>query len=131
MGMYPKARWSVTETTVGASVWARKLDDRAGEGGGYYRYTWDRGSLQIRVEEMLSAAGSAQRQFPYGERSAYQEVGSIDVPADIWEQNETGRELYIGQLIFADMRERFGEIAEWIDYGNDGKKIWFHSTVTS
>lgn len=130
MNKYPKARWSVGEATVGASVWTRKLEDRAGEGGGYYRYTWERSSLVVAVEELTSAAGPERRQFPYGEKSAYTTIDTITVPEDIREQNETGRELYIGQLIFADIRHRFEPVAEWINYGNDGKKIWFHDLVT-
>jgi len=130
MHKYPLGRWSVGEKTVGASVWTRKLDNRAGEGGGYYLYTWERSSLVVTVEELTSAADPERRQFPYGEKSAYTTIDTIAVPADIRDQNETGRELYIGQLIFADMTKRFGPMAEWIDYDGGGKKVWFHEQVT-
>lgn len=131
MSTYPKARWSVSTASVGASVWTRKLEDRAGEGGGYYLYKWDRTSSVILLEELVSAAGKEARQWPYGERSDYVTVDTIPVTAAMLEQDETGRELYAAQIIHADMMERFGPMAEWIGYGNDGKPVWFHQLVTS
>lgn len=130
MPKYPHGRWSVSEKKVGASVWTRKLEDRAGEGGGYYLYRWERGSRLVTVEELVSAAGKEARQWPINERSTYALVGEISVPAEIRELDTAGQELSVARLMYADMRERFGEFAEWNPFDSGGRMVWFHHKVT-
>jgi hypothetical protein len=130
MSGYPKARWSVGKDTVGASVWTRKLEDRAGEGGGYFRYTWARGTGLVVVEELVSAAGRERRQFPYGEKSAYVMVSTFHVPTEVRGADGRSQELAVAKLIHAAVMERFGPVAEWIGYDNGGRAVWFHAQVT-
>lgn len=130
MGALPKARWHIGERNLGASVWTRQITDEAGDGGGYYLYDWARNTFEITLTELTHKVSKEERQGPGGKASTYMLVDTITVPADIREQNETGRELYVAQLIHADMIRRFGVITEWIDYDSSGKKVWFHEVVT-
>lgn len=130
MSGYPKARWSVDMETVGASVWTRKLEDRAGEGGGYFRYTWPRGTGLVVVEELVSAAGRERRQFPYGEKSVYAMVATLHVPTEVRGADGRSQELAVAKLIHADVVGLFGPVAEWIGYDDGGCAVWFHAQVT-
>ena len=129
MSKYPLARWSVSEEKLGASVWTRKISE--GEGGGYYLYGWKRGTTQITVEELVEGVTKEERQWPVGKRSKYVTVDVIDIPESVRRPNDPhGQESEVAYLMFVDMKLRFGEIAEWILYGNDGKPVWFHHEVT-
>lgn len=128
MGRYPKARWSVSEGSVGASVWTRQIPE--GSGGGYYLYEWARGDLSITVQELVEGTTMLERQWPVSKRSSYAELRRIEVPAEVLDADARAQEEAVARLIFADMQKRFEEIQEWITYGSDGQPIWFHETVT-
>lgn len=127
MSGYPMARWWVSPTSLGASVWTKKIE--RGGGGGYYLYGWECGSPLVTVEELLEAATTEELKRPVAKRSTYVQVGTVAVPRAVHELEWQGQEIEIARLIFADARERFGEIAEWITYDNLGKPVWFHSEV--
>lgn len=126
MNAYPKARWSVSEASVGASVWLREVPE--GSGGGYYLYTWERGAETIRLEELV--AGTTKDERAQGERSVYVLLDEIPVPADLHARTMEGQELHAAVLIFDALTSRFGQMNSWIPYGNDGKTVWFHEKVT-
>lgn len=126
MSRYPKARWSVGAETLGVSVWTRKVPE--GGGGGYYLYTWERTTDRITLEELVEGATRTERRA--GTRSAYVTLAVLPVPREALRLKGDEREVAVARLIHADLRERFGEIAEWIPYGGDGKPIWFHPAVT-
>jgi hypothetical protein len=125
MSKYPKARWSAGCTSVGASVWTRQVPE--GSGGGYYLYDWIQGADRITLEEL--AEGTTRTERRAGKRSVYITLGEIPVPDSVRRQDRRGREIGVAWIMYADMRQRFGKIAEWIPYGNDGKPVWFHKDV--
>lgn len=126
MNGYPKARWSPGEGSLMASVWTRNLAE--GEGGGYYLYTWQRGTSQISLEEL--AEGTTRSERRAGLRSRYVTLAVLEVPDSVSGLERADQEIAVARIIHADLRERFGEMAEWIDYGGDGKPVWFHESVT-
>lgn len=129
MTNYPLGRWSPTDTTVGASVWTRKLEE--GKGGGYYLYEWKRAHAVIVLTELVEGTTREERQFPIGSRSVYAHLADIPVPGPVRKVNARLQDIGVARLIFADMRERFGGIAEWITYDNAGKRVWFHDKITT
>lgn len=128
MSGYPKARWSVSGKSVGASVWTRRLKE--GEGGGYYLYVWKRGAETVELTERVQGTTQDERQWPVNKRSVYVACGTLSVPPAARERDVRDQERAVATLIYADMRKRFGEIAEWIPYDNSGKAVWFHKEVT-
>lgn len=127
MNKYPMARWSVSPGSVGASVWTRKLAE--GEGGGYYLYRWGRNTNTIVVEELVQGTTKDERQWPVNKRSMYVQVGVISAPDGVHELDQRGQEIEVARIVFADMQDRFGEIAEWITYDTFGNPVWFHTEV--
>ncbi|MER6605719.1 hypothetical protein ABT282_07335 [Streptomyces sp. NPDC000927] len=123
MNRYPMARWSLSDVSVGASVWTRKVPE--GEGGGYYLYAWGRGSDLITLKELVQGTTKKERRWPEGKRSMYVTLDEIPVRESV-----QGEEIGVARIIYADMRNRFGGISEWVTYGNDGKPVWFHDEVT-
>lgn len=126
MSSYPKARWSVGPTALGASVWTQQVPE--GGGGGYYLYKWERGANSVTVEELAQGATKEERR--QGGRSVYAGVGSIPVPASVNTLDKQRQEIEVARIIYADMRETFGEIADWITYDTFGNPVWFHKEVT-
>lgn len=124
---YPKGRWWVGEKETGASVWTRKLNE--GDGGGYYLYGWERGADVITLKELVEASSREERQWPIGKPSVYAHLADIPVPGPVRTANAHLQELEVARLIFKDMRERFGEFAEWITYDTFGQAVWFHDKV--
>ena len=125
MSNYPLGRWSPDDTSIGASVWKREIPE--GEGGGYYLYKWQRGASVLTVEELVE--GVTKRERHRGERSRYVQVGSIPIPPEVAALDRAGQELGVARIMYADMRKRFGGIAEWITYDNAGRAVWFHDKV--
>lgn len=125
MRNYPLGRWSVNLTSVGASVWIKKISE--GKGGGYYLYEWVRGADRITVRELLE--GTTQDERRDGKRSVYVSLEPVPVPEELhgWDQHQ--QELGVARLIHTGMIERFGAIAEWIPYGSDGSPVWFHDEI--
>lgn len=121
---YPLARWSLSENGIGASLWTREIPE--GSGGGYYLYGWQRGSSVITLEELTE--GATERERRNGKRSVYVTLGTIPVPDSIRGQGRRDQEKEIARLILADAQQ-FGNIAEWIPYGSDGKAVWFHDEI--
>jgi hypothetical protein len=121
---YPLGRWSLSDTSVGASVWTKEVPE--GEGGGYYLYTWKRGADAVTVEELVE--GTTKQERGRDKRSEYVHVGEIPVPP--MDSTRRDRDLAVARLIYKDMGDRFDSIAEWIPYGTDGRPVWFHDTVT-
>lgn len=127
MSKYPLARWSPGTDTFGASVWTRKVPE--GEGGGYFLYTWKQGADSIAIEEL--AKGTTQDERRRGARSVYVHTGDLPVPEAVRlldSRREQDRE--VARIIYADMQQRFGEVAEWITYDTSGNSVWFHEEVT-
>lgn len=121
-------RWSPSDIKVGAMVWTRRLSE--GEGGGYYLYSWQRGARQATVEELVEGTTKLERE-QQGKRSRYVTVGSVSISAEVAALDKRGQELGVARLLYADMRERFGGITEWITHDNFGRPVWFHHKVIS
>ncbi len=128
MSKYPMARWSLSETRVGASVWTRKLG--AGQGGGYYLYEWQRGASALVLRELVEGTTREERQFPVNKRSVYVDLAVIHVSEGIGNGGAESQESGVARLIHTDITERFGPIAEWITYDNSGRPVWFHGMAT-
>lgn len=126
MTAYPLGRWSLQNGRVAASIHTREIPE--GEGGGYYLYEYSCGDPRVLIQEL--AEGTTQDQRRNGKRSTYVVVGYITVPGAVREMANRKQELPVARLIYADMRERFGSVAVWIPYGNDGRPVWFHKEVT-
>ncbi|MCP9209552.1 hypothetical protein [Streptomyces cucumeris] len=126
MRKYPMGRWSPSDTSIGAMVWTRHVPE--GEGGGYYLYSWQRGALQATVEELIEGTTKRERE-QQGKRSRYVQVDSVSIPAEVAALDKAGQELGVARMLYADMRERFGGIAEWVTYDTAGRPVWFHDRV--
>jgi hypothetical protein len=124
---YPMARWELWETSMGAGVHTRRVPE--GEGGGYYRYEWGYGDSHIVLVELVQGTTKAQREN--GVRARYAELDRIKVDPDAVRDKARGdTQEVVARMIFADMKERFARIAEWIPYDSFGKRVWFHDRVT-
>lgn len=123
---YPLGRWTLSETSMGASVHTRHVPE--GEAGGYYLYDWGYGDGRIILTELVK--GTTKYQRLHGQRSFYAEIDSITVdPALVRGKSIPESQEAAARLIFADMQRRFGGIAEWITYDTFGKPVWFHGRV--
>lgn len=127
MSNYPKARWSPREGKVGASVWTQEVREEGG--GGYYLYGWERGTPRVVLEELVQGVSREERQWPIGKRSTYAWVGEVSVPDSVHDLDWPDQEVAVAKLIYADMRERFGEIAEWNSYDTSGRPVRYHQDV--
>lgn len=123
---YPLARWSVGEKTVGLGVWTRQVPE--GSGGGYYMYRWDRSSDVITLKELAEGTTQAERQW--GKESVYVTLRTLPVPGSVLELDGRAQEAEVARILYADARERFDGIVEWITYDTFGNPVWFHDEVT-
>lgn len=89
------------------------------KGSEYYRYTWLRGTDPITIEGLVR-----------GTARTFTRIGSIPVPESVRIRGREGQEVDAARIIYADMRERFGEIADWITCNAWGAPFWFHKEVT-
>lgn len=128
MPQYPLARWSVGPASMGASVHTQKVSGNGG--GGYYLYEWKRGAESVTLRELVQSVSKEERQWPIGKQSVYADTASVPVPASVLTLDREDQEIAVARLIYADMQERFGEIAEWITYDIGGNPVWFHKEVT-